>query len=970
MPRHDGDFTDKIGALPFSDVNGLLSASAAAEKQQAVVACIFPTLAQHGAPSSSDNLAQLLTLRKQLLELIRVISSDITKTGGAYIWHKESPSITINEGTRPTSRVRDAVSLDPHLVFRVRTGGECVEDEWLATYFLLKATEHFKEQQFVVSVENEDGQFLLIEAAAHLPPWITPETATNRVWLYDGHLHLITPHLLSQPHDNITPGAAIAKIRDADSLTRATEELETAALSRMQDYPRAAFDHLHHTLAYIPRAVAEVLAADPQLISTCVSAIQSRDVFSSRASSRMSHFPPHPADVHEHLDNEHTDRAVILTSVRMTRHLYAQLSYDRFFPPRQLGRNWQAAVEKYRMRLHQTPRTTADNQDADFKEGRWRDLGAKIWCGLEMAYDESSVKQRRAKPSEGSARGSMSADDHDRFIAALHKLGYFGDEVQGSAAWKTMELEATSQATSSGGVDKQKSSQVYEPSFSEAIDALRSRSQLHSRSPVKIEPEVAKSSNFELEDSDDWMYLTEEDLQEITASRSKDTAEIPVQASEEDAFNRLNSFTAKLDTFMTTRSDAQGALFEDEVEDDEDLSDDDLLFEHLGKEERELRARTEMQQRVQKTSPEERLAFLHTLIPPMTEREWTARPTLAADSDEQNMHPMHPSTPSQPHGGTDDFVTSIDRLAAQRAAGHIRVQDSSSQLTALPHLSRAQEELQRKIASQYMREVSASLSKQPYEGASDSDSDDLEQETSPEIRRQIARDYELESDEEIKEAIVGQEDVDLPDAPELNDEEELQNLLEFARTSLGLSKQQYEDILQDREKQGKYVPAFKERFGADSGHAAQETQPAESDAREAKMSEIVNQADTFDSVMDAMDARLANLQQERGRTDSTASGKSNVINEQLDPEEQELLSHLLKSGGDLPSSLWSGVAGVGQADNTEDMIKAQQAADFLESFRAQVSTSGPGSTSGPVEALMRRFGLGSLPADSDATASH
>lgn len=35
------------------------------------------------------------------------------------------------------------------------------------------------------------GQFLLIEAADHLPRWVSPATADNRVFFSDGKLHLV-----------------------------------------------------------------------------------------------------------------------------------------------------------------------------------------------------------------------------------------------------------------------------------------------------------------------------------------------------------------------------------------------------------------------------------------------------------------------------------------------------------------------------------------------------------------------------------------------------------------------------------------------------------------------------------------------------------------------------------------------------------------------------------------------------------
>ena len=34
---------------------------------------------------------------------------------------------------------------------------------------------------YIFSVNDNDGEFLLIEAADYLPKWITPDTAVNRV---------------------------------------------------------------------------------------------------------------------------------------------------------------------------------------------------------------------------------------------------------------------------------------------------------------------------------------------------------------------------------------------------------------------------------------------------------------------------------------------------------------------------------------------------------------------------------------------------------------------------------------------------------------------------------------------------------------------------------------------------------------------------------------------------------------------
>jgi hypothetical protein len=43
----------------------------------------------------------------------------------------------------------------------------------------------------VIRVVDDDGQFLLIEAADVLPSWVKPETCESRAFLYRGNVHII-----------------------------------------------------------------------------------------------------------------------------------------------------------------------------------------------------------------------------------------------------------------------------------------------------------------------------------------------------------------------------------------------------------------------------------------------------------------------------------------------------------------------------------------------------------------------------------------------------------------------------------------------------------------------------------------------------------------------------------------------------------------------------------------------------------
>lgn len=51
-----------------------------------------------------------------------------------------------------------------------------------------------------IQLQDEDGDFLLIEAAQSLPDWMDPEVMKNRFFLWKGHFHVISlQHVSYQP---------------------------------------------------------------------------------------------------------------------------------------------------------------------------------------------------------------------------------------------------------------------------------------------------------------------------------------------------------------------------------------------------------------------------------------------------------------------------------------------------------------------------------------------------------------------------------------------------------------------------------------------------------------------------------------------------------------------------------------------------------------------------------------------------
>ncbi|KAI3363335.1 hypothetical protein L3Q82_011958, partial [Scortum barcoo] len=359
--------------------------------------------------------------------------------------------------------------------------GDNVEDEWFIVYLLQQITKAFPE--LAARVEDNDGEFLLIEAADHLPKWLNPDSSENRVFLYRGQLHILPCPSKSSSvgvSKDVVPSVAqaLALLSAHPEACQASPKISSALRKRLEGYPEKIQTGLHRAHCFIPSGIAMVLAQRPDLVAPAVSAFYLRDPVDLQACRSFKTFPPNTR---------------VLTSVTFTRCLYAQLQQQQFTADRRSGF------------------TLPPRSHPQYKA---HELGMKLAHGFEILCSKC-----RLPSSEPDAPVSCNPQ-WKGFMDSLKKSGYFLGELEGSARYRELTRSAEN---------------FFKQSVASKSSALSPGEEvlqlLHTCTPLSLEELKKQESQLPQEDSDSWLDITAQDLERMLQERSGGSADVGGQAS-------------------------------------------------------------------------------------------------------------------------------------------------------------------------------------------------------------------------------------------------------------------------------------------------------------------------------------------------------------------------------------------------------------------------------------------------------
>lgn len=145
--------------------------------------------------------------------------------------------------------------------------GDCEEDEWMVAFLLFQITQRFK--RFVATLQDQDGEFLLIEAADVLPEWLEPSCSANRIFIRDGALLIIPPQILLKP--SLKDALDVLRGDMSDSNVKADIAIQNIVQERIAPFDCKDFESPYAFLTYraaaiVPAKLAYCLEKDPSLL--------------------------------------------------------------------------------------------------------------------------------------------------------------------------------------------------------------------------------------------------------------------------------------------------------------------------------------------------------------------------------------------------------------------------------------------------------------------------------------------------------------------------------------------------------------------------------------------------------------------------------------------------------------------------------------------------------------------------------
>ncbi len=368
---------------------------------------------------------------KNVLILYDCVNRFLDSLSANYIWHKDK--FLLNCVCNVTDKLRPAYFFEGKSYY-----GDNIDDEWFIVYMLLKLSSEMPHLN--VTIIDNDGEFMLIEASDHIPQWITPENCSNRVWLKNGKLNIIPLNESSckATENGITLLHALNFMNTANNTSVCNINVQKCIENRTTNqYPNKINATYHNTVCILPIHVAFILQSHPNIISDILAC------FCNGTKANNSHmYTLNKLGINDVLKN---DSNYVCIKLMLTRAMYAKLMFQSFHPPKKLHKVMNKVVSAFVRKEELKPNATSNSLSLAIRLAtKAFDIGCRLMCGLEVLYQNSKENiskysnQLNNKPNELIDNSLMTLVNNPDLISQIILCGSLEGD---SASWLYLKPE-------------------------------------------------------------------------------------------------------------------------------------------------------------------------------------------------------------------------------------------------------------------------------------------------------------------------------------------------------------------------------------------------------------------------------------------------------------------------------------------------------------------------------------------------
>lgn len=312
---------------------------------------------------------------QNVLTLYETVKKYLDSLSSIYIWHKDK--LVLNYVCNLSDKLK------PKYFFEGKTYyGDNIDDEWFIVYMFLQLSSEIPHLN--ISIIDNDGEFLLIEASDHIPQWITPENCSNRVWLRNGKLNIIPLEESSckTTENGILLLAALNYMNTPNNTSVCNISAQNCILNRTNQYPNKIKAAYHNTVCIVPIHVAFILQSHPNIISDVLACFCNGTKANKTHMSNLNKF-----GINDVIKN---DSNFVCIKILLTRAMYAKLMFQSFHPPKKLHKVMNKVVSNFVRKEEMKPNATSNSVSLAMRLAtKAFDIGCRLMCGLEVLYQNS-----------------------------------------------------------------------------------------------------------------------------------------------------------------------------------------------------------------------------------------------------------------------------------------------------------------------------------------------------------------------------------------------------------------------------------------------------------------------------------------------------------------------------------------------------------------------------------------------------